>query len=191
MPRPRTYDRDRALRQAIRAFWTTGYAATSVRSLQEATGMAPASLYGEFGGKDALFAAAVERYIDDSRQWHAATLDSAPPGLDALRRHFASYTFDVRSSEGCLLVNSLGERSTIPAEARRSIDDFFMWVRGRYRAHLTEAVARGEVRPDADTDALAGALLAFDQGLASAATIPSQRRHLRHAVSAWFDALAV
>lgn len=189
MPRPRTYDRDEALRDAVEAFRSSGYAATSVRALQQATGMGPTSLYAEFGGKDALFAAAVDRYVDESRAWLESSLGGDEAGLEPLRRHFASYAFDERASEGCLLVNSLGERSEIPGAARERIDAFFAWVRDRYQVHLEAAAARGQIPASADAAALAAALLAFDQGLASAATIPAQRRTLGAAVAAWFDAL--
>ena len=151
--------------------------------------MAPASLYAEFGGKAALFTAALDLYVDESRAWYRSTLDDGPPGLPALRRHFASYDFGDASRRGCLLVNSLGQRSEIPAPARRRVDAFFRWVEGRYAHHLEVACDAGALRSGADPAALAAGLVAFDQGLAVAAAAPSRASALRGAVAAWLDSL--
>src|SRR5260370_36266445 len=60
--RPREFDADAALEQAMRLFWLKGYLGTSVSDLTEALGISRASLYAAFGSKDELFLAALERY---------------------------------------------------------------------------------------------------------------------------------
>jgi AcrR family transcriptional regulator len=62
MARPRSFDRDAALEQAMRLFWERGYDETSVADLTRAMGIAAPSLYAAFGDKRALFEEAVERY---------------------------------------------------------------------------------------------------------------------------------
>ena len=47
--RPRTFNRDVALEQAMRAFWEQGYAATTVSHLTQRIGIAAPSLYAAFG----------------------------------------------------------------------------------------------------------------------------------------------
>lgn len=188
MPRPRSYDRERAVDRAVDAFRATGYTATSMRDLLAATGVPPASLYAEFGGKDGLFLAALDRYIDESRALYEHALEGDAEGLEALRGHLESYRFD-GEFRGCLLVNSLGERTEIPAEALARMDAFFGWVRDRYARHFRLARDRGELRPGSDPDALASALLAFDQGLAVAGKLPGERPGLARAVASFLDAL--
>ena len=53
--RPRAYDPETALSQAMAVFWDAGYAATSLDDLSAATGMNRPSLYGAFGDKHALY----------------------------------------------------------------------------------------------------------------------------------------
>src|SRR5579883_1226199 len=60
--RPRAYDEETALAQAMRVFWTGGYAATSLDELSAATRMNRPSLYAAFGDKQALYRTLIERY---------------------------------------------------------------------------------------------------------------------------------
>ena len=53
--RPRAYDPDVALDQAMRVFWEAGYASSSLDDLGAAMAMSRPSLYGAFGDKEALY----------------------------------------------------------------------------------------------------------------------------------------
>src|SRR5882757_6382691 len=60
--RPREFDRDVALQEAMVVFWRKGFLATSMNDLCEAMGIRSPSLYAAFGSKENLYAEAVERY---------------------------------------------------------------------------------------------------------------------------------
>ena len=61
--RPRTFDRARALRQAMNVFWAAGYEGATLTDLQKAMGGITApSFYAAFGSKEELFREAVELY---------------------------------------------------------------------------------------------------------------------------------
>jgi AcrR family transcriptional regulator len=62
MARPRSFDRDAALEQAMLLFWERGYDETSIGDLTAAMGIAAPSLYAAFGDKQRLFEEAAERY---------------------------------------------------------------------------------------------------------------------------------
>src|SRR5918993_4559717 len=69
--RPRGFDREAALAQAMRLFWLKGFEATSIADLTGAMGIGSPSLYAAFGSKEALYAEAL-RYYDaqyEPRVW--------------------------------------------------------------------------------------------------------------------------
>ena len=68
MGRPRAFDMDQALDQALHVFWEKGYAGTSIADLTEAMGINPPSLYAAFGNKEKLFKKALDRYEDERDQ---------------------------------------------------------------------------------------------------------------------------
>ena len=57
MGRPRTFDRDAAITQAMHLFWEHGYDATSLSQLKASIGggITAPSFYAAFGSKQALF----------------------------------------------------------------------------------------------------------------------------------------
>src|SRR5688572_25410961 len=61
--RPRSFDREEALRRAMEIFWALGYEGATLTDLQEAMGGITApSFYAAFGSKESLFREAVELY---------------------------------------------------------------------------------------------------------------------------------
>src|SRR4051812_37538517 len=60
--RPRAYDPEVALTNAMGAFWDRGYAATSLDEISAATGMNRPSLYAAFGDKRAIYLKAIQHY---------------------------------------------------------------------------------------------------------------------------------
>src|SRR6266702_5721205 len=82
--RPREFDREAALEQAIDVFWRHGYEATSVSDLTAAMGINPPSLYAAFGDKEKLFLEAVERYR--SNQGESCPYAGEPTARGAVER---------------------------------------------------------------------------------------------------------
>jgi len=62
--RPKAFDREKALMQALQLFWRKGYSATSVEDLSSALHLSRSSLYATFGDKRTLFLAALRLYIE-------------------------------------------------------------------------------------------------------------------------------
>ncbi len=60
--RPRAFEPETALIQAMDVFWQDGFAGTSLDALSAATGLNRPSLYGAFGDKRALYLQAYRQY---------------------------------------------------------------------------------------------------------------------------------
>src|ERR1700722_8214731 len=66
MGRPREFDVDEALDQAMEVFWRKGFEGTSIPDLTEAMGINRPSLYAAFGNKESLFGKVLDRYSEKS-----------------------------------------------------------------------------------------------------------------------------
>lgn len=64
--RPRQFDTDQALLQAIDVFWKKGYDGASMGDLTSAMGINRPSLYAAFGDKHALYLKAIDYYIENN-----------------------------------------------------------------------------------------------------------------------------
>ncbi len=104
--RPREFDLDQALDQAIAVFSERGYSGASIADLGKAMGLTAGSLYKAFADKQALFVAAFERYT----ALRLAKLDeaqaTAPTGRERLRQVLVHYVVSSSGAEGrrgCLI----------------------------------------------------------------------------------------
>ncbi len=146
MARPRSFDREAALEQALTAFWERGFEQTSINDLTAAMGIAPPSLYAAFGDKRRLFEEAVAHYQEGPGMIVQRGLEEATARASIERMlHEAAHEYarDGRP-RGCLIVSepSLGE---LRAVSRAAI-----------RARLQAGADAGELPPGTDLDALAG-----------------------------------
>lgn len=82
--RPRAFDRNEALKAALRVFWPHRYAPASVTELSKAMGSNAPSLYAAFGSKAGLFLEALHFYEDSYWDEPAQRL-LAEPNLFAKR----------------------------------------------------------------------------------------------------------
>ena len=69
MGRPREFDAETALDQAMEVFWRHGYEGATIAQLTEAMGINPPSLYACFGNKEGLLKAALDRYTKLRGVW--------------------------------------------------------------------------------------------------------------------------
>ncbi len=92
-------------------FWQHGFAKTTYRALEQATGLHRQSLVYAFGDKKALFQAVLHHYAATQVQAIIDQLQASGSPLNNLRAAFASWLEDARreATTGCLFVNTAGE----------------------------------------------------------------------------------
>jgi AcrR family transcriptional regulator len=143
--RPVQYDRDAVVSAAILAFWEKGYAATTLRDLEEATGVDRSTLYNSFDGKKGLFRSAATAYVDQAEEQLFEPLFDGTEGIadivEFIDRIGAIFESDVPT--GCLIVNDMGA-ITDPDSTRRYLER----LEAGLRAALDRAAIAGQVDPN-------------------------------------------
>ncbi len=147
--RPRAYDPDTALAQAMATFWNAGYAATSLDDLSAATGMNRPSLYNAFGDKRALYRTLLERYRAAARTAMKQALGDHLPLREALHRVYDSalalYLPDRGRPRGCFLIGTAVTESVSDPEVRASLAAGLLEINAAFEARIRLAKRRGEL----------------------------------------------
>jgi AcrR family transcriptional regulator len=165
--RPRAFNVDKALEQALRVFWKNGYEGASLPTLTKAMGINRPSLYATFGNKESLFRKAVDRYMEKSGGLMCDAL-SQPTARATVERLFKSAigTPTPGKVRGCLLVQGALACSDSADPIRKELACRRSEMEGLLRQRFERAVAEGDLGPDADPAGLAKYVATFQQGLA-------------------------
>ena len=173
--RPRSFDRDQALQQAMQVFWSKGYEGTTMADLCAAIGVKAPSLYSAFGDKDALFREVMEVY---SRTISAEPLRLLQAGkgiredlLAMLRASVRMYSGKTTvpglpAGKGCMVVISAINCAPENSQHSDALSQRRHKRRNEIRARLLQAQREGEIRADADVTALGDFYTSFLNGLA-------------------------
>ncbi|MEO0603455.1 MAG: TetR/AcrR family transcriptional regulator [Myxococcota bacterium] len=188
MARPRTFERDAALRQALELFWSRGYDAVSMSDLQRLLGIGRQSLYNTFGDKEQLFTEALEAYIGRSKAMLAAEL-GPDSDLVALRAYFERIIEQVTEGEprrGCLVTNTTVGRSPHDQRTAELTGRSMAMMEEACRHALANAKGVGQIADAVDVDSVAKMLTAVSAGLAVLARGGTSVPDLRDVVEAVF-----
>ncbi|MFI9719206.1 TetR/AcrR family transcriptional regulator [Streptomyces sp. NPDC052396] len=179
--RPRSFDRETALEQAIRAFWEHGYEATSIADLTRAMGIGAPSLYAAFGDKRSLFAEVVEEYGHTYGAFMGRALSEEPTarrGVERMLREAAVEYTEPGRPHGCLVisaaVNATSDSADVVAELRARREANVQAVRRAIEADM----AAGELPAEVDAQALARFTAATIQGMSQQARDGAGRQEL-------------
>jgi AcrR family transcriptional regulator len=181
MGRPRAFDRDKALEQALHVFWQNGYEGTSIADLTEAMGINPPSLYAAFGNKESLFREALDRY-EVRRDEIMAEAFAAPTAREAMRRLLygsADRLSDKSNPKGCLYVSGALAGGEECAGVKRELAARRAGGEALIRERLKRAKREGDKPEDADPAALARFVATVLQGMAVQAAGGATRKELR------------
>lgn len=157
------YDRTELLDRAIELFRRQGYMGTSTADLVEELGVNRKSMYAEFGSKQGLFEAALERYDEEHLSNVLGPIEAPDAGVDAIRGAFTSYADASEgwvSGRGCLLCNTAVERAALDPGAAQHVANYLERLTAAFRHALVNGQHRGDIAADADLDALAAFFMA-------------------------------
>lgn len=170
MGRPREFDRDRALEQALLLFWERGYEATSIAALTEAMGVGAPSLYSAFGSKRELFDEVVQVYGRQHHAFIANALLEEPTFEAGMRRMLREAADNYTRSDlprGCLVISAAVNCSS--PEVQDKLRQFRASEVDALERLVAAAIGRGELREGTDSRAVAVFTSAVLQGMAAQA----------------------
>ncbi|MDN3640406.1 TetR/AcrR family transcriptional regulator [Simiduia curdlanivorans] len=123
MPRPKSFDQERALQAAMHCFWQRGFGASSMKDLEQATGLKTSSLYHCFESKEALFLNALDLYIAQVVQPRVQRHLLRGDPLRGIEAYFRECFLPQSPalSFGCLLINSGTELGAVHAQAKAKV----------------------------------------------------------------------
>jgi AcrR family transcriptional regulator len=165
--RPRAFDADKALDQAMRVFWRHGYEGASLPELTAAMGINRPSMYAAFGNKESLFRKAMDRYIELSGEVMCDAL-SQPTARKVAERIFQMVTAHCGPGKirGCLLVQGALACGASADPIKRELALRRAAIENALRERFERAVLEGDLSKDADPAALAKYVATFQHGMA-------------------------
>ena len=170
--RPRNFDPDVAVDQAMSLFMDRGYDNVGVAQICRELGITPPSLYAAFGSKIGLYTRAIASYMNSSNAFVEGSLRRA----DNARQVWANLLYDAAKtltqggSPGCLIFD--GQTATVDPEAKQLLDQHVDAVRQAIQNRLSEL---GD--PGAQTNSLT--LLTILRGFSAAARTGAAQSDLK------------
>jgi len=191
--RPREFNADKVLDQAIRVFSERGYAGASITDLTRAMRLAQGSLYKAFKDKQSLFLAALDRYRTQRTQNLRQTINNGGTGLERLHAALTFYAESAHGTtgrQGCLVVASTVELSTLD----KSVADHVAAALARNEAMLADLIRQGQadgsIKIHVDAEATARMLLCLTQGMRVVGKTGRSRAQMQAVVTTALKALA-
>ncbi|HVI53656.1 MAG TPA: TetR family transcriptional regulator [Luteibacter sp.] len=181
--RPRAYEPEVALRRAADAFWKTGYSGTSLDDLSAATGMNRPSLRAAFGDKHTIYLRALADYWEVKFAVMRVALASPGTLPEVLMRVYDT-ALDIYFSgdehvRGCFVVGTAVAEAVGDLEIQQMITIGLRRLDADFEARLRQARDAGELKKDADPEALAMLVSATMHTIAIRARAGASRKELR------------
>jgi AcrR family transcriptional regulator len=191
--RPRTFDPDVALRQALDLFWERGYEGTSLNDLADAMGIASASIYACFGNKQTLFRRVMALYGATSGEPPRRALREQPTAraaVHAMLRATADQITGSHTPHYCMLILAAPTGAVENHEVRDFLADRRRDMHAIIRDRLARGVTDGDLTAAPDSlEAIARYYTTVVQGLSIQARDGATRAELEAvitcAMAAW------
>jgi len=157
--RPRAFEPETALAQAMDVFWSDGFAATSLDDISAATGLNRPSLYGAFGDKRALYLQAYGQYRKRVNESFAPLFAAREPLRAKLRRILTAaldlYLSGPEGPRGCFTVLSAASEAIADPDLHSLVSDAIDGTDRAFGRVFADARTAGELPENVDPRRLA------------------------------------
>jgi TetR/AcrR family transcriptional repressor of nem operon len=186
MARPREFNVDHALDQALQVFWSKGYESASLRDLIGAMGISKSSFYDTFGSKHELFLTVIDRYNSTVASCGMeAMIQNAPSPKAGIRNLFHGIIetmVQTGEKRGCFLANCAVEVACHDDQAAGRIATGLAKTEETFYCAIRRAQKLGEIGPDKEPRPLARYLTGTLNGLLVMGKAKPDRRTLQDVV---------
>lgn len=170
--RPRTFDKDEALKKAMHVFWEKGYEGASMADLVEAIGMKAPSIYAAFGNKDAIFKEVVSHYLPIVANGQLAVLNGTPNIDEAVQKTLDEcvrlFTCD-DNPRTCLIMTAAINASPEHQEHVESLRALRKEYKQNWKDRFVRAQKEGQLKASLIPQQLAEYFVTIIQGMALSA----------------------
>lgn len=171
--RPREFNRNEAIFNAMLLFWEQGFESTSLAQLRETMGnISASSFYTTFKSKEALFEEVIKMYMDTFGQVTFCLKDSSlnpKQAIEQALRQSAKMQTEDGHPQGCLLVLSATTCSVENAHIRDMLSKQRKLTRDWLKGCIQNAVEKGQLQKSTDVDMLATVFQSFLLGISTQA----------------------
>jgi AcrR family transcriptional regulator len=164
MGRTKQFSRESVLEKALPVFWKHGFADTSLKELEKATGVNKSGLYAEFADKGDLYLESLRHYLQKRQK--EGLLTAKPLGWRNIERFLKVGPCSLEGQKGCFSVNSMNQFAILPRAAQEIVS--------QSRAFLKDLIARNveAEKPTMKPAGVAEMILTFFTGI-------SMEQHLK------------
>ncbi len=168
MVRPKQFNNETALYEAMRIFWTKGYDGTSLPDLLLGMNVSRSSLYNSYQDKQALFHQTLTYYQQTIGASKREALTGAPSAKEGIRQYF-NRVIEIALSEelpgGCFFTNVATSLETADEHTRDRINESLKSLENLFYEVLLRGQQTGEIDPNTDIRKQASLLLGLSQGI--------------------------
>ncbi|MEJ2793422.1 TetR/AcrR family transcriptional regulator [Iodobacter sp. LRB] len=187
MSRPKEFDRDTVIHNAMQLFWAKGYEGATLPELLRVMGLSRSSFYNEFIDKESLFLDVIDFYFVKVGQARVALLNSSPSVKTALRAFFEAQMINDSPFKdglvGCLITNTAVAVKGLDPIVACKIKASAEAMEQVFLNLLQRGQTNGEIATNKDIKALAKALLSFTHGMCVYVKIDQDRAGINQIIS--------
>jgi len=166
--RPREFDTELALDNAMTVFREKGFHAASVSDLSQAMNLTSGSIYKAFSDKRTLFLNVFERYTSLRNAQLRQQIESVVTGRERIAEVLSFYqksSHEIEGRRGCLVVGSAVELLTLDDELAALVRQAIMRNKSVLISLLEQGKSDGSVSLAVDTGAAASLMLCIAMGM--------------------------
>lgn len=161
MGRLKNFTREEVLEKSFHLFWRKGFADTSLKDLENVTGVNKSGLYSEFKDKDDLFLESLKHYRDSADI--ESLLYQSPMGIKNIET-LLKLGLSSKGQKGCFIINTSRELSILPPKAKDIIINHIALVKKAVVDNL-KAEKKHKTSSVETLESLADLVITFNTGV--------------------------